>query len=578
LVALGNRLAQAYPDSNQNKSFRAKLLRVQLVSSVSSTLWVLMGAVGLILLIACANVANLMLARATERSREMAVRAALGASHITIVRQSLTESLVLAFTGGVFGVIFAAVATRLLLLKMTDAGSLPRLADVTLDWRVVLFAIAACFVSSIIFGLAPALQSSRVNLADALKQAGTRGITGGQPAKLRSTLVITQIALSFVLVISAGLLFRSFLSLVSAELGFRTESLLVMYAHTPAQTDADFARVVREQEELFTRIRQIPGVVQVAGAMGLPAGDYGSNGGYVVDGEGTMMQSIGKRLPQANFSLSSPGYFSTMGIPVVRGRDFTAADGQHAQPVVIISQALARQSFGNSDPIGRQIQCGLDEATMRWMTVVGVVGDVRQDSPASAAGPAMYMPLAQHGSRANEVQVAIRTQGDPDALIDPVQRLVRDMDPEIATRFTTMQAMVSHSVAAPRFRTTLALAFALLALTLAAMGVYAVMSYTTVQRTGEFAIRAALGASPRAILEHVLFGAGRLAVVGVAIGLALTVASSRVLASLLVGMMTSDAVTYAIVTAVVFVAVLLAAFLPAMRASRVDPLEALREQ
>lgn len=243
--------------------------------------------------------------------------------------------------------------------------------------------------------------------------------------------------------------------------------------------------------------------------------------------------------------------------------------------MVIVSQALARQSFGNGDPLGRQIQCGLDEATMRWMTVVGVVGDVRQDSPASAAGPAMYMPLAQHGSRANEVQVAIRTQANPDVLIDPVQRLVRDMDPEIATRFTTMQAMVSHSVAAPRFRTTLALAFALLALTLAAMGVYAVMSYTTVQRTGEFAIRAALGASPRAILDHVLMGAGRLAVIGVTIGLALTLASTRVLASLLFGMKATDTMTYATVTGVVFMSVLLAAFWPAMRASRVDPLEAL---
>jgi predicted permease len=395
---------------------------------------------------------------------------------------------------------------------------------------------------------------------------------------LRSVLVVAQIALSFVLVISAGLLFRSFLSLLSAELGFRTESTLVMYAHAPAKTAADYARVVQFEEELFDRLRQLPGVVSVAGTMGLPTGDYGSNGGYVVEGQGSMTQNRPAKLPQAIFSLSGPGYFSTMGIPLVRGRDFTANDRDGGEPVVIISQALAKQSYPNSDPIGQRLQCGLDEATMRWMRIVGVVGDVRQDSPASDAGAAMYMPLAQHPFRANEVQVAIRTQLDPLALVKPVQDVVRSMNPEVATKFTTMQSMVHDSVAAPRFRTALALTFAVLALLLAAMGVYAVMSYVTVQRTGEFAVRAALGASPANILKLVLGGAGRLAAIGVAIGLALTLISSRVLESLLFELKPTDIPTYLIVCAVVVPAVLLAAFLPALRASRVDPLEALREQ
>jgi predicted permease len=351
-----------------------------------------------------------------------------------------------------------------------------------------------------------------------------------------------------------------------------------MYAHAPAKSAADYARVVQFEEELFDRLRQLPGVISVAGTMGLPTGDYGSNGGYVVEGQGSMMQNRPTKLPQAIFSLSGPGYFGTMGIPLTRGRDFTAADRDGAEPVVIISQALAKQSFPDRDPIGQRLQCGLDEATMRWMRIVGVVGDVRQDSPASDAGAAMYMPLAQHPFRANEVQVAIRTQLDPLALVKPVQDVVRSMNPEVATKFTTMQSMVHDSVAAPRFRTTLALTFAVLALLLAAMGVYAVMSYVTVQRTGEFAVRAALGATPASLLKLVLSGAGRLAAIGVATGLVLTLISSRVLESLLFGLKPTDIPTYLIVCAVVVPAVLLAAFLPALRASRVDPLEALREQ
>jgi predicted permease len=311
--------------------------------------------------------------------------------------------------------------------------------------------------------------------------------------------------------------------------------------------------------------------------MGLPAGDYGSNGGYVVEGQGTM-QNRPPQLPQANFSLSSSGYFSTMGISLVHGRDFTDADRAGSEPVVIISEALARQSFPDQDPIGRRLQCGLDAESMRWMTIVGVVGNVRQDSPSSEAAPALYMPLAQHPYRANEVQVAIRTEVEPASLVAPVQQIVRDMDPEIATKFTTMQSMVSDSVAAPRFRTTLAMSFAVLALVLAAMGVYAVMSYLTVQRTGEFAIRSALGASRSAILQLVLKGAAKLALIGVFAGFVLTLSTSRVLSSMLFGLQSTDTITYVGVIAIVLPSVLLAALLPAMRASRVHPLEALREQ
>jgi predicted permease len=577
LATLGLRLAVAYPNSNANKSFIVRPLREQLVAPVRTTLFVLMGAVGLVLLIACANVANLMLARGTARSRELSVLAALGAGRGRIARRLLAESLVLALAAGVLGVGIAYAGIQGLLMDSLGGSQgvpLPRLSDVAIDWRVLLFAFGVCCVSAAGFGLAPALQASRVNLSDALKQAGARGVIGGLES-LRSTLVVAQIALSFVLVIGAGLLFRSFLTLMSAQLGFQAESVLVMYAHAPARTLDDYLRVTQFQNQLFERIRHLPGVASVAGAMGMPAGQYGSNGGYVREGQGTMRHHSGD-LPQADFSLSGPGYFSTMGIPLSRGRDFTDADRHGSDPVVIVSEALVRQSFPNEDPIGQRLQCGLDAESMRWMTIVGVVGNVRQDSPASPAAAAMYMPLAQHPYRANEAQVAIRTQLEPASLIAPVTEIVRAMNPEVATKFTTMDAMVADSVADPRFRTTLAIAFAALALVLAISGVYAVVSYLTVQRTGEFAIRAALGASPGTILRLVLRNAAVLAAIGVIAGLALAIAASRVLTTMLFGLTSTDPLTYSMVIAVVLPAVLLAAALPAWLAARVDPLVALR--
>jgi len=577
LATLGAQLAAAYPKSNANKSFAIRPLRDQLVAPVRVTLLVLMGAVGLVLLVACANVANLMLARATTRSRATSVLAALGATRWQIARQLLAESLVLALAAGALGLVIASVSIDALLVRGSRGVPLPRLTDVTIDWRVLLFAVALCAVTSAAFGLAPAFQAARVNLSDALKQGGGRGVLGSRFESLRSALVVAQIALSFVLVIGAGLLFRTLLTLTSAQLGFRTEGVLVMYAHAPARTLEDYLRVTQFQNELFDRIRHLPGVVSVAGAMGLPTGQYGSNGGYVRKGQGTMANHSGE-LPQADFSLSGPGYFSTMGIPRVVGRDFTDADRYGSEPVVIISEALAKQSFANENPIGQRLQCGLDDETMKWMTIVGVVGNVRQDSPASRASPAMYMPLAQHPYRANEVQVAIRAQVEPSSLIEPTRQMVREMNADVATKFTTMDAMVSESIADSRFRTLLATSFAAFALLLAIMGVYAVMSYVTVQRTSEFAIRAALGASPAAILRLVLRGAARLAAIGVVAGIALAVAATRTLATMLFGLTSTDTLTYAVVVAIVLPAVLLAATLPALRAARVDPLVALRNE
>jgi predicted permease len=300
----------------------------------------------------------------------------------------------------------------------------------------------------------------------------------------------------------------------------------------------------------------------------------GSNGGYVVDGQ-DFRRNIGN-LAQATFSLSGPGYFSTMGIPMLRGRDFDPGDGYDRSFVAIVSESLARQSFVGQDPIGHTIQCGLDSP--EWMTIVGVVADVRQDSPASTPGPTLYMPLLQHPTYANEVQVVMRTAVPPASIIDTVRDRMRSLDPGIATRFTTMEAMVSESIATPRLRMMLAGLFAGLALLLAMAGMYGVMSYVTTQRIPEFGVRMALGASPRNVLVLVLERAARMAGFGVAAGLVLAFSAARVMNSMLFGLRATDAVTYAGVLLAVTPIVVLAAAVPAWRAARADPVMALRHE
>ncbi len=572
LQTLGARLEAAYPNENKGKTFVLVPLQEQLVGSVRTTLYFLMGAVSLVLLIACANVANLLLARATARQREMAVRAALGATRWAIARQLLVESGVIALAGCLLGLLLAFAGTRALTQATAQQVGLPRIADIQVNWIVLAFAIGVSLVASFLFGLSPAWQASRVDLNDALKQAG-RGLAGSH-GRLRNVLVVAQVALSFALAIGAGLLFRSFLALNSVDLGFRTQGMLVTYAHHPAHTDADYLQAGRFFENAIAQLKQVPGVASAAATMGLPTGQYGSNGGYVIDGQD--FRANISHLSQAVFSLSSPGYFSTMDIPLVRGRDFNAADAYDRPFVAIISEALARQSFPGQDPIGHTIQCGLDSP--KWMTIVGVVADVRQDSPASSPGPALYMPLLQHPHHGNEITLVLRSAVSPTALIDPVRTKMNALNPEVATKFTTMEAMVSDSIATPRLRTVLVGLFAGLALLLAMAGMYGVMSYVATQRIPEFGVRMALGASPRHVLALVLGRATKMALLGVAIGLGIAFSAARVLSSMLFGLQPTDAMTYAAVLIAVTPIVVLAAAIPAWRASRVDPLVALRNE
>jgi predicted permease len=574
LETIAARLAAAMPDSNRDKSFVAIPLRDQLVGPVRTTLFLLMGAVALVLLIACTNVADLMLARATARSREIAVRAALGARRWHVVRPLLVESAVLALTGGALGLLLANTGTGLLLRVSSDSVPLPRLNDVHVDRLVLIFATVISLGSSLIFGLVPAWQATRVDLQDALKQGGARGLLGGRSPRLRNGLVIAQIALSFVLAVGAGLLMRSFVALNSQQLGFRSAGVLVMYAHAPARTLDEQLGVGRLFERLFGELSQLPGVKSVAGAMGLPTGQYGSNGLYAV--EGKHIFAPGQRLPHAGFELASPGYFATLGIPLLRGREFSSRDEYNAPFVAIISEALARETFPNEDPLGKRVQCGLDSPN--WMTIVGVVGDVRQDSPASAPAPQLYMPLKQHPFHANELQVVVRTAVEPGSLVGAARQIVRALNPEIALKFTTLEEMVAESIARPRCQMFRISGFAGLALLLVMAGVYGGMSYVTSQRTSEFGLRMAMGAAPGDLVALVLKGAIQLAGMGLGIGILLSLAAGRAISSMLFGLKPTDFVTYLAVFCAVLPVVLLAAVVPAWRAARIDPLMALREE
>jgi len=572
LDTIAARLAGAFPASNRNKAFVATPLREQLVGPLRSTLYFLMGAVGLVLLISCANVAHLLLARATARSREIAVRVALGESRSRIIRELTVENAVLGLLGGALGLLIAWLGINALVHLAPD--NLPRMTEIRLDPFVLAFATGLSLLASLLFGLAPAWQTANLGLNDALKQGASRGTVGGRSNRLRSALVIAEIALSFVLAIGAGLFFRSLITLVGAPLGYRAEGVLVMYAHAPARTLQEHVQVGRFFQNLTQQLGEIHGVKSVAIVMGLPSGQYGSNGLYAIEGKHTF--APGQNLPQAGFELASPAYFAAMGIPLLKGRDFSARDDYDAPFVAIVSESLVKQTFPNEDPIGRRVQCGLDSP--KWMTIVGVVGDVRQDSPASSPGPELYMPLQQHPFYGNEVQVVLRTASEPSLLIAAVRTKVHDANPSVATKFTTMEAMVATSVSTPRFRTFLVSVFAGVALLLAMAGVYGVMSYVAAQRTSELGLRMALGAQRGDIMALILGRAVLLAAIGLAAGAGIAVASGRIIEGMLFGIEPTDAATYLAVLIALALVTLAAAAVPAWRATRIDPLTALREE
>ena len=568
MTAIAARLEEKYPGSNKTKSAAVTRLRDFLVSDYRLTLLLMLAAVGVVLLIACANLANMLLARAVGRTREIAIRAAIGAGRGRIVRQLVTESVVLALVSALVGVVVAYWGVKTLVALAPQ--DVPRLNEAGIDGGVLLFALAISLVASLVFGLAPALQVLRVDLNSALKQSVRRAGGGTLADRLRQGLVVAEIALSVILVAGAGLLIKSLLALQNVQLGITSERIVMAETSVPS-VDLDSAkRGIRFYTQLLPELRGLPGARDAAGTTMVP-GYTSSNGIYFVDHLPANLDITG---PNAIFTVVTPDAFATMGIPLKSGRDFNDGDVYDAQFTAIINDELARRVFANQDPIGHMIFCGLDSD--KGMRIVGVVGNVRQEGPASQPQAEIYMPYLQHPQPAGNMRVIVRTDAEAGAITAAMREKMRAISPEVAARFSTMEQALSENIAAPRFRTLLLGIFAGLAVCLALAGVYGVMSYVVGQRANEIGLRMALGASPGEILRLVLRQALALAGAGIVIGFAGAAAVTRLLTSMLFGVKPTDPATYAAVIGIVLAAALLASYVPARRAMRVDPMVALR--
>jgi predicted permease len=401
------------------------------------------------------------------------------------------------------------------------------------------------------------MRAARVNATEAMKQDASRGMGRKSTVTLRDGLVIAEVAATFVLAVAAGLLLRTMTTLMKSDLGFETRQMLVVDVDAPAHTDEDYRRTILQFNELFAKLGAVPGVEHAAGIMGLPMGNYGSNGNYTPRGG---LPVDPHHLPWANFSVASPGYFLTMGIPLKRGRDFSAQDTNDSPFVVILSESAAKQSFGDVDPIGKQIGFGLDSD--KPMTIIGVVGDIRQDSPAEKPGPGLYVPMTQHPAYANQIHIALRTRVKPLTLMNTVQTRIAQTSPQIAMRFTTMDAMVSEAITTERFRAVLISLFAGVGLL----------------RTFEIGLRMAFGANRAVILRGILRHAAVLACFGIAAGLVLSLALARLVTAMLIGVKPMDPLSLGAASLALLLTALAAATAPAWKATHVDPLQALRTE
>ncbi len=429
-------------------------------------------------------------------------------------------------------------------------------------------------ISSLLFGLAPAVQASRIDLNESLKQGAAKSVVGGGSGRMRSALVVAEIALSVVLLAGAGLLIRSFQALSNVDLGFRPEKILVASASVPSSNLESARRATQFYKGLLTDVAALPGVVSVGATMA-PPGTIHSNGGYWIDHlPGPEERTVSS--PQAVFSVVAPGTFSTLGIPLKTGRDFNDGDIYEAPFTAVINEALAKKAFPGQDPIGRLIFCGMDSPNP--MKIVGVVGDVRQWGPATPPWAEIYMPYQQHPYFASALSVLVRTPAEPSSLADVLRRKIRERSPDVPVKFTTLEASLSENVAAPRFRTLLLGIFAALAVCLAMAGVYGVMAYVVSQRSSEIGLRMALGASSGDVLRLVLRQGLVLAGIGLVLGLAGAIASTRLITSMLFEVKPTDPLTYCGVAAVLGIVALAASYVPALRATKVDPLVALRQE
>jgi putative ABC transport system permease protein len=547
----------------------AKPLHAAFVANVSRILWVLLGAVGFLLLIATANVANLLLARAATREREMALRGALGAGGGRIVAQLLTESVVLAVAAGAAGLALSAWGTRAMLALAPD--NIPRVREVGMNIPVLLFALATAAACGVLFGVAPAMRARRIPLVETLKQGARSG--GAAHRRGQQTLVVAEIALALMLSIAAGLMIRSFGALTRVSPGFASDHLLAFRTSLP-QTKYDTGdKVEAFYSSLVDRLESLPGVRSAGLNVSLPPNRLSMTDNFMIEGQ-TLPPNTSAPLGPLLFVNES--YFTTLGVPLVRGRFFEARDKRDAPGVVIINETLAKRFFGTGDPVGKRLKDGGPERpTNPWMTIVGVVGDVPYDGLDAAPEPAFYLPFRQN--RSNGQYVVLRTTVDPQSIAPAVRSAVTALDPDLPiANLKTMDTMIADSVGPPRFRTLLVAVFAAVGLLLAAIGIYGVMAYAVTERTHELGVRVALGADRGDVLRLVLLEAGALAGIGVGLGVAGAFATTRMMSTLLFGVTPTDAVTFAGISTFLVATALVASYLPARRATHVDPMIALR--
>ncbi len=567
--AVTSRLRAQYPETNGNRYNTVISLHESLIGDVRPMLLILLGAVGCVLLIACANVANLLLARASARQKEMAIRTALGAHRWRIVRQLLTESMLLALMSGTLGLLLAVWGVEL--LSNFAPASIPRIHEVGLDSWVLIFTLLVSIITGFVFGLVPALQVSKTDLNESLKE-GARGATSGaRGTRFRSLLVVSEIALSLVLLIGAGLLLRSFIVLQAVEPGFEPRHVLTMRIAPSGENyrEADQQRAF--YEKIIERIKTLPGVQSVGAINTLPLGK-GAVNGYVIEGRPLLTPD---KMPGANRRNISSDYFRAMNIPLLKGRTLTERDNADAPGVVIINESLARRDFAGENPVGKRLGFGWRNGQPVWLEIVGVVGDVRSIELNTEPTAEAYTPYLQNA--VPEMSFVIRTAGDPTNLAPAVRHEVRLIDQnQPVSNVKTMERVVFEAVMQPRFNTLLLGIFAAVALLLAAAGIYGVMAYSVTMRTHEIGVRMALGARPWDVLKLVMGQGARLTLAGLLVGLLGAFAATRVLASVLFGISPTDPLVFIGVGLLLTGVALAATYIPARRAMKLNPLIALR--
>ena len=553
-------------------------LRDEVVGTVRRAIWLLFGAVGFLLLIACANVANLLLARAEARQREMAVRSALGAGAMRIVRQLMTESLVLAAISAVAGLALATIGVRM--LTAWNPSSIPRVAGATVDVPVLLFTAAVAIVTTVVFSLAPAFRLLRPEVTEAMKEGSANATTGGARRRFRNALVVAEMALAVVLLIGAGLMLRTLWSLQRVDLGLNPSGVLTMRLSLPRTAYREPADVVNFYSRLMQELRNVPGVKQAGAARSLPLGSQIGDFGLVVDGFTPPPGTSAK----GDWQIATAGYMEAIGEQVVRGRTIEANDTSDTQLVALINDEMARRYWPGRDPIGGRFRIGQDPRRP-WVTVVGIVKGVRHNGITEVVKEKFYVPHTQwHRSLGNanlirSMTLVIKTDGDPSSLTTSVRGVIRQIDPNLPVAdVRTMDQVVGAALATPRFTSVLLSIFAALALTLSAIGIYGVLSYLVSRRTREIGIRVAIGAQRADVIRMVLGSGLSLALIGIGIGIALAFGITGLLRGLLHGVTPADPATFAGVAVLLTAVAIVASTVPAWRASRVDPVLALKSE